>query len=132
MTSEVAGPSFEINQKGLTMRSFEPVTRPEKSQTRYAPILGFILASALSGCATSDKCQSAGCSDDAKITTAVQANFQQHAELGAPNDIQVQTINHVVYLHGTVSAGQQSAEAVSVAQQTPGVKRVVSDIAISH
>ena len=102
------------------------------SQTRYAPVLGFILASALSGCAAYDKCPSAGCSDDAKITTAVQANLQQHPELGPPNDIQVQTINHVVYLHGTVSAGQQSAEAVSVAQQTPGVKRVVSDIGISH
>jgi osmotically-inducible protein OsmY len=101
------------------------------SQTRYAPVLGFILASALSGCAAYDKCQSAGCSDDAKITTAVQANLQQHPELGLPNTIQVQTINHVVYLHGTVSAGEQSAEAVSVAQQTPGVKRVVSNIGIT-
>jgi osmotically-inducible protein OsmY len=101
------------------------------SQTRCAPVLGFVLASALSGCAAFDKCQSAGCSDDAKITTAVQANLQKHPELGLPNVIEVQTINHVVYLHGTVSAGEQSAEAVSVAQQTPGVKQVVSNIGIT-
>jgi osmotically-inducible protein OsmY len=51
--------------------------------------------------------------------------------LGAPDSIQVQTIDHIVYLHGMVSEGLQGREAEAIAQQTPGVARVVNLLAVS-
>jgi osmotically-inducible protein OsmY len=91
-----------------------------------------ILAGAFPGCATSGKCESGGCSSDAKITTNVQTLFQQHPDLGPPNLITVQTLDRVVYLSGEVSAGEFSASAESVAHEVPGVVRVVNSIAVSR
>jgi osmotically-inducible protein OsmY len=91
-----------------------------------------ILAGTLSGCAAYDKCKSGGCSRDAQITTNVQARFQQHPDLGPPNSISVQTLDHVVYLSGEVSAGELSSAAESVAHEVPGVTRVVNSIAVTH
>jgi osmotically-inducible protein OsmY len=91
-----------------------------------------ILAGALPGCATSGKCESGGCSSDAKITTNVQTLFQQHPDLGPPNLITVQTRDSVVYLSGTVSAGEFSEAAESVAHEAPGVTRIVNTIAVSR
>jgi BON domain len=89
-----------------------------------------ILAGALAGCATYDKCGTADCgSSDAKVTANVRALIDQHPELGAPNSINVQTVDNVVYLNGTVSAGLEGREAQSIALQAPGVKQVVNQLA---
>jgi osmotically-inducible protein OsmY len=103
-----------------------------KYKTLYALPGIVILAGALPGCATYEKCKSGGCPGDAKITTNVQAQFQQHRELGPPNLISVRTLDHVVYLSGEVSASEFSAVAESAAHEVPGVLRVVNSIAVTH
>jgi len=65
------------------------------------------------------------------VTTNVQTAIDQHPGLAMPDSIQVQTIDQVVYLSGIVSEGLQSREAEVVAQQTPGVARVVNELAVS-
>jgi osmotically-inducible protein OsmY len=103
-----------------------------KLKTLYALPVILSLIGALPGCATYGKCESGGCSGDAKVTTNVQTLFDQHPELGPPNLINVQTLDHVVYLSGEVSAGEFSDVAASVAYQAPGVAKVVNSIAVSH
>jgi osmotically-inducible protein OsmY len=93
---------------------------------------GFILTGALAGCATYEKCGFEGCAGDSQVTKNVQTLFDQHPKLGPPNSIQVQTLNHVVYLNGMVAEGLQSSEAQSVALGAPGVTRVVNSIAVTH
>jgi osmotically-inducible protein OsmY len=56
-----------------------------------------------------------------------KALFDQHPELGT--SIDVQTLDHVVYLYGLVDTPFQSEIAKSVAVDAPGVARVVSSIA---
>jgi hypothetical protein len=55
-----------------------------------------------------------------------------YRELGPPNLIGVQTLDHVVYLSGEVSAGEFSAVAESAAHQVPGVTKVVNSISVAH
>jgi osmotically-inducible protein OsmY len=100
-----------------------------KSSTGWCGIV--ILVVALGGCATYEKCGAGGCQGDAKITANVQAALVQRQELGPPNSINVQTLNHVVYLSGEVSEGFMRETAVSVAQQIKGVARVEDTIAIT-
>jgi hypothetical protein len=107
-------------------------TKMTKHKTLYALPVILLLAGALPGCVTYRKCESGGCSGDAKISTNVQALFQQHPELGPPNLISVQTLDHVVYLSGEVSASKFSAVAESAAHEVPGVVRVVNSIAVTH
>ena len=92
----------------------------------------FILTFSAAGCATYEKCGLQGCPGDANVTANVQALFDQHPELGPPNSIDVQTLDHVVYLNGFVAAGLQRQEAESVAPEASGVTRVVSSIAVTH
>ena len=104
---------------------------------RYLRKLGglssaFILIGTLGGCATHRECGLVGCSGDATVSAHVRTLFDQHPELGAPNLIDVHTVDHVVYLNGTVSEGLQSREAETVALQAPGVTRVVNSIAVSR
>ena len=68
---------------------------------------------------------------DQKITADVEANFGQHAE-EPPNLLNVQTINRVVYLYGTVSTVLQREDAELVASQVQGVGEVVNSIAIAR
>ena len=91
-----------------------------------------ILTCAASGCATYEKCGFEGCPGDARLTANVQAELNRHPELGPPDSIDLQTLDHVVYLSGMVGAGLQSKEAESVALATPGVTRVVNSIAVTH
>jgi osmotically-inducible protein OsmY len=102
-----------------------------KLKTLYAlPVILFV-AVALPGCATNGKCESGGCSSDAKITTNVQTLFNQHPELGPPNLISVRTLDNVVYLSGEVSAREFATSAEAVAREAPGVTRVVNSISVS-
>ena len=98
----------------------------------YGFAAAVILTCAATGCATYEKCGLSGCAGDANVTANIQARFNRHPDLGAPNSIDVQTLDNVVYLNGLVSAGLQRREAESVALGTPGVTRVVDSIAIAH
>jgi osmotically-inducible protein OsmY len=98
----------------------------------YALASVLILAGILPGCATNRSCGSGDCSDDAKITANIRAEMKQHPELEPPTLINVQTMDHVVYLYGKVSMGGQRDVAESVAKETPGVTRVVDSINVAH
>jgi BON domain len=93
-----------------------------------ALVAAFILAAALPGCAAFP--QSCDPAVDQKITADVEARFRQHPE-PASELIDVQTINRVVYLNETVSAGLQRDYAESVASRAPGVTKVVNSISIT-
>ncbi len=84
----------------------------------------------LAGCAAYRHCGLEGCPSDEKITANVQAQLNQHPDLGPPNTISVQTSSQVVYLNGTVGDGLEKTTAAAVAQQVSGVKQVVNNIAI--
>ena len=90
---------------------------------------GFDSRNRLSGLATAGTCE--GCGDDAQIKAAIMTSFQERPYLGAPNSIQVQTVNRVVYLSGGVSAGLMSRTAEEIARRTPGVERVVNTISVT-
>ena len=73
----------------------------------YALSAAVVLAGALSGCATYEKCGLEGCTGDAKVTSSVQESFNRHPDLGAPGAIQIQTLDHVVYLDGVVRSEER-------------------------
>jgi osmotically-inducible protein OsmY len=102
------------------------------SKLRFGFPLAIALATASAAAVAHGKCDSGGCSCDAKITTNVQALLDRHPELGPPNSITVQTRARVVYLYGQVSAGLERETAESLAEETPGVVRVVDSIFVSH
>jgi osmotically-inducible protein OsmY len=91
-----------------------------------------ILACALSGCATYEKCGLEGCPGDAKITANVEKALAQHPDVGAPNEITVKTLNHVVFLTGSVSEGLMSETAQSIASHVKGVTYVENSIYVSR
>lgn len=90
-----------------------------------------LIAIGLSGCATYETCGTQGCAGDQKITANVRAAFDQHPELGAPNSVSVETVNHVVYLSGSVSEGNMRATAESTARQIKGVARIEDTIYVT-
>ena len=91
-----------------------------------------VLTATLAGCATYEKCGFEGCSGDAKITRNVQTLFDKHPDLAPPNLIDIQTLDRVVYLNGMASTGLESHEAESVAQEAPGVTRIVNLIEVTR
>jgi osmotically-inducible protein OsmY len=90
-----------------------------------------VLASALPGCAAYKKCGFGGCPGDAEITAEVRALFDQHPVLEPPNLLDVQTVDHVVYLNGVVDTDAQRLMAESIAHQAKGVTKVVNSIGLS-
>jgi osmotically-inducible protein OsmY len=99
------------------------------AQGTIIPII--LILFGLSGCATYEKCGAEGCAGDRQITADVHAAFDQHSELGEPNLINVQTVNHVVYLTGHVSEGAMRSTAESVARQVKGVTRVENTVYVT-
>ena len=65
------------------------------------------------------------------IAAAVSAAFTHHAELQAPNLIDVRAIDGVVYLYGLVDTDYQQQMAEAVAHQVPGVTKVVNSIGLA-
>lgn len=63
--------------------------------------------------------------NDAAITSAVRAAFQQD-EMLAATDIDVVTEEGVVMLDGRLPSGRAANRAVSLARATEGVRRVIS------
>lgn len=90
-----------------------------------------ILAAALSGCATNKVCPGSTCTSDEDTTAAVNTAISVHADLGPPNQVEVSTIHHVVYLTGIVDTGYQRSVAGSIAAGTDGVTKVVNSISLS-
>jgi osmotically-inducible protein OsmY len=102
-----------------------------KFKPLYALIVVLLLPGLLAGCATETKCGWGGCPGDAQITADVQTQLNRHSDLEGVSSINVQTLDHVVYLSGEVSDGLMSETAESIAQKSPGVARVVNSIAVS-
>jgi hypothetical protein len=96
----------------------------------YSTFFLFSLSSALAACSSYGKCANSACGGDAAITMHVQSLLDQHAELGAPHSIEVQTRDRVVFLNGFVSDGLERGIAESVALQSPGVLKVVNAITV--
>ena len=117
---------------GLKLTPRKKETELKNLKPFYVVAIILILSGLLPGCAIDRKCEANGCSDDAKITANVQALINQHTDVGPPNAVHVQTLDHVVYLSGEVSAGEMSRTAEAIALNTPGVTRVVNNIAIAH
>ncbi len=99
---------------------------------RYHLAGALIVVGILSGCATYRTCGFGGCPGDATITANVQALFAQHPTLEAPNLIDVQTLDHVVYLYGLVDTEMERQLAESLALETPGVARVVNSVSLAN
>jgi hyperosmotically inducible protein len=67
--------------------------------------------------------------DDAAITASINAKLAKE-DLGSVVDINVDTYNGVVTLHGKVSSRHQADRAYVIASSTKGVQRVVSRLAV--
>ena len=67
--------------------------------------------------------------DNAGITAEVKSALAQHPDLpAAPNQIYVETRDHLVYLSGRVYSSLSGEEATEIARRVPGVTQVVSTI----
>lgn len=89
--------------------------------------LTLILAAALGGCAEL-KCSPENCAADAAITAEVRQALSQHPEFGAPYEMRVQTINHVVYLSGEVNSDLERQTAEALVRQIANVADVVNSL----
>jgi hypothetical protein len=94
----------------------------------YALLGAIIVATALPGCAIFPK--SSNPTADKMITSDVESRFAQDAELEAPNSLNVQTVNGVVYLNGMVRTGLQREDAETVALEAHNVAEVVNSISV--
>ena len=103
-----------------------------KSKRCYPLALALFVLGALPGCATYMKCGFRGCAGDAQITSDVRARLDRYPELEPPNLIDVQTLDHVVYLYGLVDTDSERELAESVALKAPGVARVVDSIGTNN
>jgi osmotically-inducible protein OsmY len=90
--------------------------------------LSMVLASALAGCASFDRCSPEHCASDKTTLTELNSTLAQHRELGPPADIHAQVINGVAYLSGLVDTDLEVRRAESIALQVPGVKEVVNSL----
>lgn len=95
-----------------------------------ALVIALSASSLFAGCAVERKCGLGGCPGDAQITAKVESLFNHHPEVGT--EVSVQTLDHVVYLSGYVSAGEMRATAEDLARTVPGVSRVVDTIAVTR
>ncbi len=91
------------------------------------PLIG-VLAIGASACGTIRDCGFSGCPADQKITSDLEALIRQHPAIEAPNSVEVQTIDRVVYLYGKVDTEQQRILPEELAHTVPGVNRVVNSI----
>jgi osmotically-inducible protein OsmY len=112
---------FTKLKRRLKMRKHKPVC---------ALTVAFIVPGLFVGCAAERKCGFEGCPGDAQISTNVESLLNQHPEIGT--EVNVQTLNHVVYLSGFVAAGEIRATAENVAGTAPGVSKVVDTIAVTR
>lgn len=67
---------------------------------------------------------------DTAITAAIKSKYALDKEVNA-SDITVETVNRRVTLTGTVPSAAVAERAISIAQNTNGVKEVISNLTIS-
>ena len=91
-----------------------------------------ILSGTLTALADARSSSVVGSPDDARITADVMEVIAEHRNLGAPNQIYVDTRDHVVYLSGEVTTSWMEYNAEDIARQVPGVTRVVSTIGVDE
>jgi BON domain-containing protein len=112
------------------------MSREQTLGIESSALMGALVAlSLLSGCTTlsaGQQCGPAGCGADARLTAAVQTSLDQHPELGPSGQLQVATLNRVVYLYGSVANDLQLAVAGSVASQAGGDAKIVNSIVVSE
>ena len=104
-------------------------------KARCERIGALMIVGALAGCASmhgGQMCGNADCTSDAQITSAVQSSLDQHTEFGPPGQLQVETLNHVVYLYGTVADDLQLGVARSVAMNSSGDAKIVSSSGVTE
>jgi osmotically-inducible protein OsmY len=101
-----------------------------KQKLGYALTIALAAPALFAGCAIESKCGFRGCPGDAQITTKVQSLFDEHPDIGT--EVNVQTLNHIVYLSGFVAAGEMRTAAEDIAGTAPGVSKVVDTIAVTH
>ena len=101
-----------------------------KFKPLYALSIVLLLSGVLPGCAAERKCAWGGCPGDAKITADVRTQLNRHPDLEGVNSINIQTLDHVVYLSGEVSTGLMRETAEAIAQKIPGVTRVEDTVAV--
>jgi NAD(P)-dependent dehydrogenase (short-subunit alcohol dehydrogenase family) len=106
------------------------VFRMSKFKPLYALSMILLSSGVLAGCAAERKCGWGGCPGDAQITANVQTQLNRHPDLEGVSSINVQTVDHVVYLSGDVSSGLMRETAEAVAQKTSGVTHVEDSIAV--
>jgi osmotically-inducible protein OsmY len=94
--------------------------------------LSVTLGCSVAGCATDMGCRSEDCGADARITSQLLADIQQHPALEAPNSVRVQTVHGVVYLHGHVDTELQRDEVEALARQVPDVKNVIDSLRLTY
>ena len=114
-----------------TLRCLSHAVRWRRQTVRLcASACILFLTAALSGCAlyqTYEKCGFRGCPGDAIITATVVSQLDRCSFM-EPNAVNVQTIDHVVYLNGVVRSSLEISTAESIADQVPGVARVVNSM----
>lgn len=76
----------------------------------------FIVGVLLSACADNRGSSMSSSAQDENITAAVQSAIAQHRDLGPPNQIDVATRDHGVYLSGIVDSGLVRDNAKEVAR----------------
>jgi osmotically-inducible protein OsmY len=84
-----------------------------------------VLAAALSGGALAKTD-----SEDARIAAEVRQQIDAHPSLRFYN-IQVRSVDHVVYLEGIVDSRMDCGQATDAARSVPGVARVYSELALA-
>lgn len=100
----------------------------QKFKTFSAASLVCIFAMGLNGCAIFPKCSPENCATDKQINAEVTQLFSEHAELGAPATLHIQTINGVVYLSGPVDTEFEVRHAEALARQVANVKDVENNL----
>jgi osmotically-inducible protein OsmY len=96
---------------------------------RTQRIFVLLLAAATSACANANVRAAA---DDANIAASVEAALDTYPSIGETSSIQVQSIDHVVYLHGLVDTYPEKLLVQSVAAKLPGVDRVVNSLELHN
>jgi osmotically-inducible protein OsmY len=92
------------------------------------PGAALILGVTVSAWAVAGSSATARGPDDAGITAEVKSAIAQRRDLQAPNQIYVETHDHVVYLSGEVYSSLSGDDATEIARKVPGVLQVVSTI----
>ena len=92
------------------------------------------LLTQLAACSTFDayhKCGFGGCPGDKETTAQVEAALREAPGISYWT-VDVQTLDHVVYLHGIVDTNPERARIEEVAMQASGGDKVVNSIELRN